>query len=241
MRESHRIRRLLALTLTLLIVLPLSLLAARWQWNRHIERETRNELITAAERQAISPVARLAPASELDPAFEWRLVRATGTFEATTPVLWRKQPMDGQPGFVAFAKLRTADSPPVLVALGWLRANGRNPAEPPPTLPRDAVEVSGYLRPLPNCSSIDPADLPAGQTNCPTTLLVDTDARYYLQATTAAAPLMAVGLPELDAGPHLGYVGQWLLIGLTAIITYVSLLRRIDELPAGSGQSRQRD
>jgi cytochrome oxidase assembly protein ShyY1 len=36
-------------------------------------------------------------------------------------------------------------------------------------------------------------------------------------------------LPEPESGPHLGYVGQWILIGITAVVAYVLILRRMRE------------
>ena len=32
-------------------------------------------------------------------------------------------------------------------------------------------------------------------------------------------------LPAVEAGPHLGYVGQWILIGIASISVYVTVLR----------------
>jgi cytochrome oxidase assembly protein ShyY1 len=34
-------------------------------------------------------------------------------------------------------------------------------------------------------------------------------------------------LPEMTAGPHLGYVGQWILIAIFAVAVYVIALRNL--------------
>lgn len=233
MSTSERVKRFLALTLTLLIVLPLSLVAARWQWERHQERSARNALVAAAEASAVVPLTDVLSATGgLPAAREWRRVETSGRFRDGSQRLWRKQPLDGRPGFVVVAIFEPEVGKPFVVERGWIAANGAEPSSSPTAFPLSGeVTLTGYVRPLPLCEGADPGDLPAGQTNCPRTLLAAGDGDFRVQAAAAAEPLTALPLPELDPGPHLGYVGQWLLIGLTAIVTYVSLLRRLgDEL-----------
>jgi cytochrome oxidase assembly protein ShyY1 len=48
---------------------------------------------------------------------------------------------------------------------------------------------------------------------------------------TSSTPPQADGLtllplPELSEGPHLSYVGQWILIGLASIVIWVIVVRR---------------
>ena len=231
MALSARTRRVVALTITVLLVLPLSLVAAKWQWERHLEKERRNALLESSLTQAAVPVESLADV--YTPELEWRQVTAMGTWTADKQAWWRKQPMDGQPGFVRLALFRLQSGKELIVELGW-----SNTANSGPALESDLVQLRGLLRNPMDCPTTDPADLPAGQTNCPRTLHPDST-WPLLQSSEAPDGLIPLALPEPDAGPHLGYVGQWLLIGLTAIITYISLMRKLDEgLPAQASATK---
>lgn len=235
MSRSGKVRRFLALTLTLVIVLPLSLVAARWQWERHQERSARNAQVEIAESSPVRPLVEyVADDGSLLPGMEWRRVEVAGRFRDGSQRLWRKQPLDGRPGFVVVAVFEPVAGRAFVVERGWVAAEGAQPVDSPTEYPLPGeVTLTGNIRALPYCDGPDPADLPPGQTNCPRTMLTASDAKFRIQASEAVAPLTPLSLPVLDPGPHLGYVGQWLLIGLTAIITYVSLIRRLGEGESG--------
>lgn len=224
MNRASKVKRFLALTLTLIVVLPLSLVAARWQLNRHLEREATNNLV---ENSLTSPLTAIDSVTDFDELQLWHRVSLEVTWQVSEAKLWRKQPLDGSPGFIWLVPGKLPDNSTVVGQWGWVAATGAEPEISVEVL--SALKPTsnlGFLKPLPICDGKDPADLPSQQTNCPTTLSSDL---YLIQMAEAPGDLTTLPLPQADAGPHLGYVGQWLLIGLTAIITYIALLRRLNE------------
>ncbi|MEY3407750.1 MAG: hypothetical protein RL038_811 [Actinomycetota bacterium] len=215
-------RRLGALTLALIVTLPLSALAADWQWNRHNERTERNELI-ATNRERNLPLTDVLKmnAAQIN-ANQFARVTVQGEFIANSQIFWRRQVLNGQPGFIALAKFSTAEAD-LVVARGWVAAAG---SIPDPnldlSLPTTAQAFETRIRINP-AAEIDPNDMPEGQTNSVGT---QSDLAFYLEMTDADDPLLTLPDPTLEAGPHLGYVGQWILIGLTGVVAYVMILRR---------------
>jgi cytochrome oxidase assembly protein ShyY1 len=58
----------------------------------------------------------------------------------------------------------------------------------------------------------------------------DTVIAYFeLIESPVAQELELLPWPELEAGPHLGYVGQWIIIGLSGIVVYIVVMRRLRE------------
>lgn len=215
-------RRLSALTLALVVTLPLSALAADWQWNRHVEREARNQLISTNREKTLSldDVLQRTPVeiSQL----QYSRVEIQGEFVPGSQVAWRRQILNGQPGFIVLARFNMAGKE-LLVARGWVAAAG---SIPDPNLdlalPIGLQVIDTRIRQTPE-AEVDPSDLPTGQTNSVGT---QTTLPFYLEQTTAAEPLITLPDPVLEAGPHLGYVGQWILIGLTGLVAYIMILRR---------------
>lgn len=215
-------RRLLALTLTLVFVLPLSVLAANWQWNRHIERESRNALVVE-NRTKNTPFEEVVRLNSTEIAhLQYSQTRFTGEVIAGSQVYWRRQILNGQPGFIELVNVQNKLGV-FTVATGWLAAAGNEP-DPNLTLAfkQNLVNAEVRIRLMP-LAEADPADLPPGQTNSVGTR---SEQNFYLELISAPHDLSNLPAPEIESGPHLGYVGQWILIGITAIVTYVMLLRR---------------
>jgi cytochrome oxidase assembly protein ShyY1 len=52
--------------------------------------------------------------------------------------------------------------------------------------------------------------------------------KIYLELKDPEVSLFVpLPLPQMTAGPHLGYVGQWILIAIFAIAVYVIALRNL--------------
>jgi cytochrome oxidase assembly protein ShyY1 len=229
MTQSQFVKRIIALTVALIVVAPLSAVAAQWQWHRHIERDTRNSLI--AHNAILDPIPwnRLLD-SKVEPSMEWRTVSATGRFDNKAQKLWRKQPLNGEPGFIMITPFITDDGSVLLIARGWIAADGREPASSVTlSISDEHQEISARTRILPTDNSTDPTDLPTGQTNSPRTLLTSStvDGLFELLSSNTSQHLTPIPLPELDSGPHVGYVGQWIIIGLSAVFVYITVLRRL--------------
>ncbi|MEY4347999.1 MAG: hypothetical protein RIS43_418 [Actinomycetota bacterium] len=229
MTQSQLVKRVIALTVALIVVTPLSVIAAQWQWNRHIERETRNNLIIQNAVADSVPWHQIA-AQGVAPETEWRTVTATGHFDVSRQKLWRKQPFNGEPGFIVITPFITKEGDELLVERGWVPADGRNPAASADLqINAQEQDITLRIRQLTQNSEADPTDLPPGQTNSPRTMMSNktVDGLFELISSQTTQRLTAIPLPELEAGPHLGYVGQWIIIGLSAIGVYITVMRRL--------------
>ncbi len=87
-------------------MLVLCLLLARWQWHRYEMRQLENARIDAVLSAPVAPLGDVIAATPahgdplpLDPALQWRLVTATGTFDTAAEVAVRRRPLEGKNGF----------------------------------------------------------------------------------------------------------------------------------------------
>lgn len=218
-------KRLVSLTVALIVVLPLSALAAHWQWNRHIERDAMNAAITKSESLTPVPWPRLL-ADGYSEAVDWRRVTATGTWLPEEQVLVRKQVVDSEVGFTVMTPFRSQDGTLLYVMRGWIDPNGLASVPAPPT---GVQTITLRVRPVEGEGPLGASDLPAGQLNRidPAVLAgkrMHVEAVFELLDPVPSA-LVALPWPELTAGPHLSYFVQWILIGLTAVIVYIRVFR----------------
>lgn len=215
-------RRLLALTVALVVVLPLSVVAARWQWSRHLERDARNAQIMAAREAAVEPFP--GPLGDgYDDSDRYRRLEVRGQWLPTEQLLVRKSVVDGNVGFSVMTPFISEEGVRLYVVRGWSETDVVAPAEGSGTI---EVRIEPVL---PN-GTMRPTDLPVGQINWldPRALSAGrphADAVFELVAPADPA-LVPIPVPELSAGPHVSYTIQWLLIGLTAIIVYFRVVRR---------------
>jgi surfeit locus 1 family protein len=171
---------------------------------------------------------------------EWRVGTATGTYDSSAQVLIRNRSLDGAPGYHVLTPLRRDNGTAVLVVRGWVplaSANSTAPEVPPP--PTGTVTVEGRLRPTQNpgaLASRDPADgtlatlarvdIPRLQKQTPYPI-----APAYMELMSSTPPEagslpVAVPLPELDDGPHLGYAVQWFIFSACAVVGWFVLVRK---------------
>jgi len=213
----NRFKRIAALTLTLILIFPLAIVAANWQMNRHHEREKLNSQITQAINSKplkIDSAKDLAKSMSL----EYRKVSISGDATGQT-TWWRKQSLDGIPGFIALTPFQFSNGSKVVLALGW--------ASQPFDL--NQIQSNNYLariRLIRNFEK-DPGDLPVNQTNTPASVIAGNDRIYLEIISPKINKLSALPLPEITAGPHLGYVGQWILIAIFAVVVYVIAIRNL--------------
>lgn len=218
-------RRLTALTLTLVVVLPLSVVAARWQWSRHLERDARNAQIVAA--QAAPVAAYPGPLADgYQEADRYRRVRAHGSFVFDEQLFVRKSVVNGAVGYNVLTPFLTDSGVRLYVIRGWterLPATNMSASSVPidVVLRIDAVLPNGDMRPadLPpqEINWVDPDALAAGRSHAAT---------VFDLVTPLDETLVPMPAPEINAGPHVSYTFQWILIGLTAIVVYVRVMRR---------------
>lgn len=225
----------LALTALLVLVVPLSAVAADWQYHRWESRKALNAAVLSHSSIPVAPIGEvLEPGVPLPSEDEWRRVSATGRFLPEQSRLLRRQVVNGQTGFVVMTPLLTVDGRVVVVARGFMPLAKAGTAPSPPAPTAGPVTIVGRLRPPPaGDQPVRPDDIPANQVNRidPTAIAAEAGAPGYdavLERTDPDDPagLVTLPIPPLDEGPHLSYVGQWGLIGLASIVIWVILVRR---------------
>lgn len=220
----------LALLLMLPVAMALCVVAANWQYQRHVVRSAQEQRLAAS--QAASPVpltSVLAPDTQLPADRRYTKVTATGQYEPT-PVLIRNRRQDGERGMWVVNPLQTVEGTTILVLRGWLAATPDNVSQPEvPAAPDGPVTVTGVLEP--SELKRGPGVLSNGEaTSLDTAVLCPQPSCYqaYLQMTSSQPPdvLPTVPVQGPGLGPHLGYAGQWLIFMLLLPIGFVILLRR---------------
>jgi len=212
----------------------LCLLAADWQYDRHVARSAMNVQVDASSAAAAAPISELMPPGESFPSeVEYRTAAAVGTFVGPD-VLVRKQVLDSAPGYWVVNALRTESGAVLQVLRGWvpLGDNARtSPSVPAP--PTGQVTVVGWLAPSQTMPNPAPTDLPPGQVVAlDTAVLAAGQVTYpaYLVATAMdpadAAGLKPVPVPRPGFGPHLAYSWQWIFFALLLPVGWVLMVRR---------------
>lgn len=248
----HRYRFLREPTWVLVTLLvPLlvvgALIAARWQYHRHVNRAADNVRIEQGVTGPAVPVNQvLGNGAPVERETRYRHVSVAGRYMAEGTVLARRRTFDSRPGFWVMTPLVSATGTAYLVNRGWVpvgeTANDTPEVAPPPA---GEVQVSGWLQPAQRKAAFSPG-LPAGQVNSVNAqeilgrespgAVVGVDGYIQLQSSQPEQPAAEPGsaqiaptalpLQSLGAGPHLAYSGQWVLIALGVIVGYILLMRR---------------
>lgn len=197
-------------------MLPLSYLAAKWQLSRHEERDARNQLLENARMMDPLQLDQL----ENVQLSEYTRVEFTGVL-TNEQGLWRRQVLNGIPGFTVLRNVSLENGKKVTVALGWIDSASTDISDIDASFP-----LIGYVR-FPDSQGVSAADVPEGQVNYVSEVIEGTDYPFYIQSNRAPNKLSQLVLPEIESGPHLGYVGQWILIGIASVVIYILALRRI--------------
>ena len=237
--------RWILFTLLVPVGVALCLMAANWQYQRHVNRSAQDALAEANSANAPIPLSDVVRASEsFDGADAYRQVLVQGEFDAEATVLVRRRVLNGSPGYWVVTPLRT-DSGVVQVLRGWVATAGdalTSPTVAPP--PSGSVTVLGWLRPSESLPVPAPTDLPPGQVAALDTASLNGRALGYLPAVVAEAmepadpaALTPVPVPDPGLGPHLAYSWQWVAFAAMLPIGWVILARR--ELK-GEQESEQR-
>ena len=226
-----------ALTLLLVVLVPLSGVAADWQYHRWQSRKATNSTVATNSALPVVPLSSvLTPGQSVDGSTEWRRVNVTGHYIPTSTLLLRRQVVNSVAGFVVVSPLITDDGHSVVIERGFipLPDSGTAIAAPPP--PSGAVQVVGRVRPAPVVDAeVHPSDLPADQVNRVDVAAITTATGkpgygLVLEAIASepvdSSTLTPLPIPPLDEGPHLSYVGQWILIGIASIVIWIIMVRR---------------
>jgi len=250
-RDGFRTALRWTLTTVAVAVLVVSMLRlSRWQWHKHVGRDTQ---ISRQQRDLAAPLTsfdRLVHTPAVLPGEEWRRVELRGRFDSSRQVVVTLRTVGGLPGSEVLTPLHTDAGADVLVDRGFHpipddAAPGS--AGPAPAAPGGPVVLTGYLRlsehgsrppsldgRVQTFTAIDPAVI---ATVLPYRLL---DGYVLLDATSPAgqAGLQQVRPPTYDPGPYLSYSVQWVIF--CAIAVGGLLLLAVDEVGGGRIRSRLR-
>lgn len=218
-----------------LLLAFLCLWAAQWQFNRGLDRQSRNDAIERNTSLKVQPLASLI--SDIS-SHEWQIATTTGTFDTSQQILLRNRYFEGVYGFQLLTRFETLDGKSFWVDCGWLKA-GANALTLPeiPELPSDEVTIEGRLRldsSLPRGSFFAlPNDGSQGlisQANAQSRSQVSE--KFYLDLLKGdrpeLTPAVPAQLPELSDGPHMAYALQWIFFG--GLVVYGRILIRRDVL-----------
>jgi cytochrome oxidase assembly protein ShyY1 len=240
-------RRWLLFALVVVVLCYATWWLGEWQFHRLADRKASNAVVRANETKEPAPVGDvLAPGRPVAADDEWRLVEATGTYDADDEIVVRYRTRDGASGVDVVVPLVTGDGTALLVDRGWAAADneGTSPSDLP-SPPDGPVTVEGWVRADASGDSVT-VDDHSTRAISSTTIGPAIDRRVYggfvelrTEDGRPAAGLEPVELPTLDNGPHFFYGLQWWFFGVLAIVGFFYLA--YDEWRSGQrGESSTR-
>ncbi len=170
----------------------------------------------------------LSPGRAVPDDAEWRVITATGTYDAVDTVIVRYRTRDGSSGVDSVVPLVTGDGTALLVDRGWLPTQGSDIPAPAdvPAPPEGEVTITGWVRADGTGDSIAVDDQ---STRAISSVAIGEalDREVYggfvelrSEDPEPEEPLEPVELPELDNGPHFFYGLQWWFFGVLAIFGF---------------------
>lgn len=199
-----------------------------WQFDRLQDRKARNAIIERNETAPPAEVSALMPLDgEVAAGDEWRVVTASGVYDAEDTVIVRYRTRDGAPGVDVVVPLVLGSGTAVLVDRGWLATDSRTTGVADvPAPPAGEVTITGWLR---RDGTGDSTAVVAGSTRAISSEAIgDALARpvhdgfidLRSEDPEPADPLAPVELPDLDNGPHFFYGLQWWFFGVLAMVGF---------------------
>lgn len=215
-------RRIFGLWLLALLVFSGSLIAANWQYQRHLTKKEFSESVN--QRLASSPRA-ITDTLMIE---TWQPVSFAVTLGAESKLI-RKRPLDGRNGLWLVNSAIHESGFRVPVLLGWLPASaGANVELEIPNLPQQKFQAIGVVR---DFEALEEAvDLPKNQILTVNPTEISSDVPYFVQLTSPNMLLTpefrSVPVPSISQGPHFFYAIQWLVFGVIALIGTAILTRQ---------------
>jgi surfeit locus 1 family protein len=210
---------------------------AIWQYHRYEGKRDRRDAVAARQLLAPVPVDSVLSTAVVPSAnLEWTIVKAAGSYDAAAQILIKDRSLNGFPGFHVVTPLKLSSGTTLLVNRGFIDLALEHQAPPPPT---GTVTVVGRLRPAQHRGSLGPRDPATGVLTEFARVDVERIAKQltgpvlgdYVELTTQT-PLTSKADPQLipppdpDLGPHLSYMGQWLIFTVCAAAGWVIVVRR---------------
>ena len=228
----------------LLVVLVATMCSlANWQLNRHMERKAFNETLIQRFSEPPRPLAELLQQYSDREDAQWRLATVSGTYLEQLSVNVVNVSQDGRAGYDPVTPLEIADGSIVLINRGFVPLDA-----PQPPLPTGVVEITGRIRLSAERRTGAVSDPATGVLTDIQRIDIDRLAKQmpvpvvdvYLEAVQSnpadSEMLSIIAPPVFGNGPHLGYVGQWLLFSMCAIGGWLALVireKRLLQKPVG--------
>lgn len=208
-------------------------LLAPWQFERHTERQARNEALQrsmAAEPKPLDEVlpGRTPPNSHT----QWTPVRMTGEYLGGAEVIARLRTVQGEPAYEVLTPLRTTGGSTVLINRGYLRPDERVRVPDYAAPPDGEVTVVARVRLDEANIQERPAFADESTDGKPHAYSInsqlvaragDLDIRPgYFQLTPGQPGVLdPLPLPRTEAGPFLSYALQWIAFGTMALLGWL--------------------
>lgn len=218
-------RRWILFFLTIIVVGYATWWLGEWQFGRLDDRRDRNAVIEANENEPPAPVAEvLAPGDDVDASEEYRMVTATGEYDAEDTIVVRYRTRDGAGGVDAVVPLVTEGGTALLVDRGWMATDNRAIApDELPAPPGGEVTITGWVRADGTGDSTEVTDSSVRAISSEA-IGEALDREVYggfvelrSEDPEPAEPLEPAPEPELDEGPHFFYGLQWWFFGVLAL------------------------
>lgn len=219
--------RWLGLLLAVIVVSTVCVELGRWQFRRYADRQDTNALVSTNLRADAVPIDSLmSPNAPPDPTHEWRVVTATGRYDADSQLAVLYRTRDGAPGVDVAVPLVTEAGSAVVVDRGWVATSGNgNDVGPLPPPPTGTVTVTGWVRRNAeggsDQTSADDGTVRAISSDAISQVVPYAVYNGFLDLTSespAADPSPAMAsAPDLGSGPSFFYGLQWMFFGLLAV------------------------
>jgi cytochrome oxidase assembly protein ShyY1 len=222
-------RRWLLFFVLVLLLAYACLLLGRWQWHRLEGKKAGNAIIRTNEKASPTPVDQVLRRG-VDPpdTDQYKVISATGTYDASKSVVVRYQTHDGAPGVDVVVPLVTDSGNALLVDRGWFQTANQGSTDPSqvPPPPTGRVTVTGWVRQ-------DAGGGSAQVVNASTRAISSAQIQPaigipvyggFVQMLTESpkpqTPLTPADPPDLSNGPHFFYALQWWFFGILALFGF---------------------
>jgi cytochrome oxidase assembly protein ShyY1 len=223
----------LAIHAVLVVLVATMCVLANWQLNRHVERKAFNETLIQRFSESPQPLAELLQQYPNREDAQWRLATVSGTYLEQSTVNVVNVSQVGRAGYDPVTPLEIDGGKIVLINRGFVPLDA-----PQPLPPTGVVKITGRIRLSAERRTGAVSDSPTGVLTDIQRVDIDRLAQQlpapvvdvYLEATQSTPAdnemLSIIAPPVFGNGPHLGYVGQWLLFSMCAIGGWFALVVR---------------
>ncbi|MCX6015204.1 MAG: SURF1 family protein [Chloroflexales bacterium] len=228
--------------LTIAVVIGVILLSRLgvWQFDRHIQRITHNQLISDRMHMTALPISQLIVLPSADRDF--RRVSAVGQYDAAHQILWRNRSYAGRTGFQILTPLQSDDGAVVLVNRGWVPYESVNTAWSTQFAPPMGLQtvIGVWRESQASSTTVDEAPLvngwrdkwflitiPAIQSQIPLPLapgFIDVQPDGSPQAANQPIPIFTT---DMGMGSNLSYAIQWFGFAVILAVGYVVVVGRM--------------